>query len=98
MQSIRLPNLQTLSMMWALILTVLISGTLVVISFVIFLNSGAYATVKQISAAADVLQANLDDIDTSSPIQASDIDDYAQNLSQRVRAFNDAEDFGTLSL
>ena len=98
MKLIRFPNLQSLSMVWALILAILISVAMVGISFVVFLNSGAYTTVKQISAAADVLQTNLDDIDTSSPIQASDIDEYAQKLPQRVRAFNDAEDFGTLSL
>ncbi len=98
MNAIRMPNREALSLVWALLLSVLISSALVGISFIIFLNSGAYATVKQISAAENVLQTKLEDIDTSSPIQASDIDEYAQNLPQRVRAFNDEEDFGTLSL
>ena len=98
MNAIHRPNRQELNLVWALLLAVLISGVLVGISFIVFLNNGAYVTVKQISAAEDVLQTKSEDIDTSSPIQASDIHEYAQNLPQRVRAFNEEEDFGTLSL
>jgi hypothetical protein len=93
-----LPKSNQLSFFWALVLTVLITAVLVGISFFTFINSGAYETVKQISAAENVLQGNLEDIDTTSPIQASDLGEYADKLPQRVKAFDDAEDFGTLSL
>lgn len=87
-----------LNLAWAIALTIGISSLMVFLSFMIFINSGAYTTVKQISAAANVLQTGLDDIDTKSPIQATDIEDYSKALPQRVKQFNDAEDFGQITL
>ena len=81
-----------------IIITISISAVLVLISFVIFLKSGAYDTVQQISAAADVLATSVEGIDTTSPIQASDLEEYAQSLQQRVKALDDAEDFNKISL
>jgi hypothetical protein len=88
----------TLNLAWAVALTIGISAVMVLVSFAIFVQSGAYDTVKQISAAAGVLQTGLDDIDTTSPIQAIDIEDYAKTLPQRVKPFNDTEDFAEVSL
>jgi hypothetical protein len=70
----------------------------VFVSFTVFLKSGAYDTVKQISAAEDVLAESIEGIDTTSPIQSSDLDDYANSLPQRVKLLNDAEDFNGISL
>ena len=98
MKIISKADLKDLNLAWVLGLTIVISAVMVTISVVIFLSSGAYDTVKQISAAADVLQTDLEGIDTSSPIQASDIDEYGKNLRQRVRSLNDTEDFGSPAL
>lgn len=71
-----------------------ITAVLVIVSFVIFLNSGAYQTVKQISSANKVLKdATLEGLDTSSPIQTTEIKQYSDSLPQRVKALNDTEDF-----
>ena len=86
------------SLVWPIVGTVVISTVLVSASFLFFLNSGAYTTVKQISAAAQALQNKLDGIDTTSPIQATDIEEYAQDLPQRVQTFDDAEDYGPINL
>ena len=86
------------SLVWPIVGTVVISTVLVSASFLFFLNSGAYTTVKQISAAAQALQNKLDGIDTTSPIQATDIEEYAQDLPQRVQTFDDAEDYGPVNL
>lgn len=83
---------------WSILLTITVSTVLVLISFGVFLRSGAYETVKQIGAAQEVLQTDLGDIDTKSPIQAVDLEDYADSLPQRVKAFNDTEDFGQIDL
>jgi hypothetical protein len=71
-----------------------ITTVLVIISFTIFLNSGAYLTVKQISTANKVLKdESLEGLDTSSPIQTSEIRLFSDSLPQRVKALNDSEDF-----
>lgn len=98
MDDTQLTTIQKLNLLWIVIITIGISAVLVVLSFFIFLQSGAYDTVKQISAAEDVLAASVEGIDTTSPIQASDLDEYAQSLQQRVKALNDAEDFNKISL
>ncbi len=98
MEEAQLTTIQKLNLLWIVIITIGISAVLVILSFFIFLNSGAYDTVKQISAAEDVLAASVEGIDTTSPIQASDLDEYAQSLQQRVKALNDAEDFSKISL
>ncbi|MCB9817659.1 MAG: hypothetical protein R3B12_05200 [Candidatus Saccharimonadales bacterium] len=94
----RRPKPKELNLAWMIGLTIAVSAVLVFISFFVFLNSGAYATVKQISAAQQVLQSDLDDIDTTSPIQADDLEYYSRTLPQRVKSFNDAADFGPTGL
>ena len=98
MEETQLTRIQKLNLLWIVIITIAISTVLVLLSFAIFLNSGAYDTVQQISAAEDVLAASVEGIDTTSPIQASDLDEYAQSLPQRVKMLNDAEDFSKINL
>lgn len=97
-ETTHIPSYKKLNLAWALFVTVAISAVLVLISFAIFLKSGAYDTVRQISAAEDVLQTTLDDIDTTSPIQASDLEEYSKGLPQRIKTLNDTEDFSQISL
>lgn len=98
MEEVQLSRIQKLNLLWIVIITIGISTILVILSFAIFLNSGAYDTVQQISAAEDVLAASIEGIDTTSPIQASDLEEYAESLPQRVKLLNDAEDFSKISL
>lgn len=92
------PHLQRINLAWAVAFTIGLSMIMVIISITIFLQSGAYDTVKQIRAADSVLQTNLEGIDTSSPIQAIDLQEYSESLPQRVKSFNDSEDFGAPNL
>lgn len=89
---------QRYSLVWPIVGTIMVSVVLVSASFLFFIRSGAYDTVKTISAASQALQDQLDGIDTTSPIQATDIEDYAQSLPQRVQSFNDTEDYGPVTL
>lgn len=98
MESTVKPRIQKLSLLWMIIITIAISIVLVLLSLLIFLKSGAYDTVRQISAAQDVLAETIEGIDTTSPIQANDIEEYAKTLPLRVKSLNDAEDFGPISL
>lgn len=98
MEEAQLSTIQKLNLLWVVIITIGVSTILVFLSFVIFLKSGAYDTVKQISAAEDVLAESIEGIDTTSPIQARDLDEYAESLPQRVKLLNDAEEFNKVSL
>jgi hypothetical protein len=98
MEEVQLTRIQKLNLLWVVIITIGISSVLVLLSFTIFLKSGAYDTVQQISAAENVLATSVEGIDTTSPIQASDLEEYAQSLPQRVKLLNDAEDFSKISL
>lgn len=98
MEEVHITRIQKLNLLWVVILAIGISAVMVILSFFVFLQSGAYDTVQQISAAEDVLATSVEGIDTTSPIQASDLEDYAQSLPQRVKLLNDAEDFSKISL
>ena len=82
------------SLLWVIVTVVLVSISLVTVSFTIFLNSNSYDTVKQISAAKNSLeQDDLDGYDTTSPIQPKDLNVYSRTLNARVKNFNDSEAF-----
>jgi hypothetical protein len=60
-----------------------------------FFRSSAYNTVKQIQTGNKFVRSiDKDTIDTISPINASDIDEYAQSMKQRLRTLDDESDFG----
>lgn len=86
------------SFMWMIIFTICISVILVIVPFAVFINGGAYKTVKQISAGSQALQKGVDGVDTTSPIQSIDIENYSKSLPQKVKIFNDQEDFGPIQL
>jgi hypothetical protein len=68
---------------------------LVLITFIIFLNSGAYKTVKQIQAGTSIARAlQSADIDTRSPIKSDDISVYESSVTQRLNVLDDSSDFG----
>jgi cell division protein FtsL len=82
------------SILWVVGTVISLSIALVVVSFMIFLNSSAYDTVKQITAASKTLQKDdLEGYDTTSPIRASDLGDYSRSLKAKVDNLNDEQDF-----
>ena len=81
-----------INLIWVISAVTLISFVLVLVSFIFFINSGAYDTVRQISAATDILEKDdLEGYDITSPIQANDIDVYSETLNARVKNFNSDE-------
>ena len=89
----------TFGLLGGVMIVIVITVLLVAISFIIFLNSGAYRTVQQISAAEAALKDEvLEGLDTTSPIQATELKDYSAALPLRVKNINDAEDFNPKSI
>lgn len=82
----------------AITLAILIALIMVITTTTIFYKSNAYATVKQIQAGANANPNLSDDIDTTSPIKATDIDEFAQSFKQRLRNLDDYNDFGPSEL
>jgi hypothetical protein len=83
-----------INIIWVVTVVILTSLSLVTLSFMIFLNSGAYDTVKVISDASKALaEDDLDGYDTKSPIQAKDIDLYYQSLKSRLNAIERTGDY-----
>lgn len=76
-----------------------IAAIMVLATFLIFINSDSYKTVKQIEAGTAIaksLQSN--DIDTRSPIKADDITTYQQSVETRLKTLDDSSDFGDQAL
>ena len=83
-----------ISLTWVVFIVIGISASLVIFSFSIFLNSGAYDTVKQISAASSTLaKDDLEGYDTTSPIRADILNNYSQNLNEKIEDLDDEKDF-----
>jgi cell division protein FtsL len=92
-------NKKSESLIWLIIMTILIAVILVVVSFAIFLKSGAYDTVRQIIIASNTLaEDDLKGYDVRSPIQADDLRQYGKTLDIRIKTLNDNEDFNQQSI
>lgn len=88
-------KLDDLNPLLAMTGVLIITGVMVAITTVVFLHSSAHTTVKQIQLGIEA--SNLieqDDIDITSPINATDIDEYHTSINQRLNAIDDQEDFG----
>lgn len=73
--------------------------TLVLICFLIFINSSAYTTVKQIKAGTDFARSiKMDGYDTKSPIKAETVEDYQKSLDQRLRSLDESSYFNTTDI
>lgn len=71
----------------------------VLVTFLIFINSDSYKTVKQIEAGTAIAKSfQSSEFDTTSPIKADDISSYQQSVSQRLSTLNDESDFGVQAL
>jgi hypothetical protein len=82
----------------AIIGAIVIAAAMVVVTFTVFVNSTAYATVKQIQIGTKIVQTLSSDIDTKSPIKADDITQYQKSVEQRTATMDDASDFANADL
>ena len=72
---------------------------MVMVTFVIFINSDAYQTVKQIQIGTTFAQSlKNSEYDTKSPIKADDITEYQKSVDQRLGTFDDTADFNPTDL
>lgn len=64
-----------------------------------FYHSGAYTTVKQIQTGVQFVNSlDIEAIDAKAPINASDIDKYAQSIRAKLQTLEDEKDFGPQSV
>ena len=78
-----------------LLLAVAVALSMVVITTVIFLRSGAYTTVKQIQIGSSLIDSKeFSDVKDTSPIKADDIDFYSKNINTKIDTIDDNADFG----
>lgn len=71
-----------------------VAAVMVLVTFLVFINSGAYTTVKQIQIGTKVVQSLISsDFDSKSPIKADDITQYQKSISQRLTTLDDGNDF-----
>lgn len=78
----------------AITIIISIAMTMVLVTFIVFINSSAYATVKQIDKGQRVVHTlDKSDIDTTSPIKPTDIDTFRQITDDKLRTLDDANDF-----
>jgi hypothetical protein len=86
---------QNVSLTIPLTIAIAIAAVMVITATVIFLHSAAYNTVKQIQIGTQVANSiKKSDIDTVSPIKASDIDQAYVTIKGQLNSLNDKADFG----
>jgi hypothetical protein len=79
----------------AIALAIVIASAMVLGTTLSFLHSGAYTTVKQIQLGIETTESmDQGGLDITSPINAIDIDDYANSIDQRIKLIDDYADFG----
>ncbi len=79
----------------AIALAILIASAMVLGTTLGFLRSDAYTTVKQIQLGIETTESmDRTGLDITSPINAIDIDDYANSIDQRIKLIDDYADFG----
>lgn len=80
----------------ALAFIIFIATCMVLVTTSMFLNSGAYQTVKQIQSGIKATsESDLSEYDTKSPIQSSDIDKFTENLGKNNSNINNESDYQT---
>lgn len=93
--SLRPQTIESTNLVMPLVVAIIIAVIMVTTATLIFLNSSAYNTVKQIQIGTQVANSlNKSDIDTVSPIKASDIYQTYNNIKNQLNQLNDNNDFG----
>lgn len=98
MNFFRKPENDNVNPVFAISVAVSIALSMVIVTTIVFLKSDAYATVKQIQAGARNSNLIDENIDTTSPIKASDIDVYAESFEHSLQAQDNEQDFGPNNL
>lgn len=76
-----------------------IAMAMVAVTFTIFINSGAYKTVMQIQVGTKFAKSiKVEGYDSKSPIKASDVTSYQQELEKRLNGYNYQTDFETSAI
>ncbi|HOR23368.1 hypothetical protein KBB76_00020 [Candidatus Saccharibacteria bacterium] len=89
---------KTVSLTFVILVAVMVAIVMVSFTTVAFLKSEAYATVKQIQVGSQRHNYLDEDIDVTSPIKASDIDEYQTSFRERLHSLDDNKDFGPTNL
>ena len=92
------PIIKGLNPVTAIVGAVVVAASMVLVTFLIFINSTAYATVKQIQIGTKIVQTLNSDIDTKSPIKADDIVQFQKSIEQRTSTMDDSSDFNNSEL
>lgn len=80
-------------------LAITVAVVMVTVTFIVFINSGAYKTVKQIQVGTKLARSiKPEGYDSTSPIKSADIDSYSQKLNSRVDKYNNQADFGPTNI
>jgi hypothetical protein len=83
-----------INLLYAIGLAVVIAIIMVLTTTIVFYHSGAYTTVKQIQTGNQYAKSiDKGSLDTTSPINASDIDKYSKSINARLNAIDDKTDF-----
>jgi hypothetical protein len=84
-----------INLLYAIGLAVVIAITMVLTTTIVFYHSGAYTTVKQIQTGNQYAKSiDKGSLDTTSPINASDIDKYSHSINAKLNTIDDETDFG----
>ena len=68
-------------------------------AFLVFINSGAYTTVKQIKAGTDFARSiKMDGYDTKSPIKTEAIEQYQKSIEQRLKLLSESGYFSSTEI
>jgi hypothetical protein len=78
----------------AISLAVVVASVMVITTTLVFFNSSAYETVKQIQTGIKTSTELSDNLDTTSPIKASDIEVFYNSFINRLNSFDDHKDYG----
>ncbi len=77
----------------AIVAAIAIAAILVVITFLLFVNSSAYTTVKDIQKNASLSSENTGDYDTTSPVKAVDIEETLKTTQEQIKDFDNQADY-----
>jgi hypothetical protein len=84
-----------INLLYAIGVSVGIALIMVIVATFSFYHSGAFTTVKQIQTGTQFVKSiDKDSLDVESPINASDIEDYAESIKARLKTLDDNSDFG----
>ncbi len=90
----RVNKLGVMNPMIALGFVIATSCIMVLVTILLFVNSNAYKTVKQIQSGSKASsKSDLSGYDTKSPVKPYDIDQFADKLNNKLSPINNENDY-----